>query len=113
MPQEKRNVDEWITPSVMEQYSYYVPIDDSGSKLMMGYLIAYRKTGEKLYWAKAVELANAMTFAQLPENGQYPTYWWKSSLHDEGWINCAYNDIIMMMEMDSPAKTEKFPLLTE
>ena len=47
-----------------------------------------------------------MTFVQLPETGQYPTYWWKSELKQnvDGWINCAYYDIEVMMEMDDFTK---------
>lgn len=107
MPQEGENVKEWITPCVLEQYYYYVPIDASATKLIRGYLMAYKKTGKKLYWAKTVELANTMTVAQLTETGQYPTYWWKSDLKNGGWINCAYADVKAMMEMDDFTKNKK------
>jgi hypothetical protein len=106
MPQERENVQDWITPCGLEQYGYYVPIDDSGIKLMMGYLTAYKKTGKKLYWAKAVEFANTQTVAQLPETGKYPTYWEWGKRQQRDWIDGACYDAKVMMEMDDFTKNK-------
>jgi len=49
---------------------------------------AFEKTGEMLYLAKAIDLANGIVQAQNKETGHYPTYLVTSLLEQEGWINC-------------------------
>ena len=100
MPQKNWNVQDWIIPSVMEQYHFYVPIDTGTTKLMKTFLKAYQVTGNKTYWAKAIELANTMTVSQIAETGEYPTFGdkneWKKQL---GWINATCYDVKVMLEM--------------
>ena len=64
MPDKSTRTDQWITPCVLEQYAYYVPIDASAAKLISLYQAMYERTGSVLDLAKACELANAMTRAQ-------------------------------------------------
>ena len=101
MPHIYSRAQNWILPCVLEQYDYYVPIDASVSKLMETYSTAYKVTGKELYYLKAVELANAMTVAQIEETGRYPTYWERNERRDlnEGWINCATYDAKVMLKM--------------
>ncbi len=103
MPHIYKRAQEWITPCVLEQYDYYVPIDASASKLINTYLAGYTRTNKKIYLAKAVELANAMTIAQMEDTGRYPTYWeWNDRrTDDEGWLNCAVADIKTMIKMEN------------
>lgn len=100
MPQKKSKVQEWITPCALEQYSYYVPIGGSASLLIETFLKAYQVTGEKSYWAKAIELENTMTVAQDPETGRYPTNWeWNERRTQLDWINGTCRDIKAMLKM--------------
>ncbi|HAZ03047.1 MAG: hypothetical protein A2W90_17395 [Bacteroidetes bacterium GWF2_42_66] len=104
MPQKQYNVSEWITPCVLEQYSCYEPINASASNMMESFLKAYEVTGKAIYLAKAVELANAMTVAQIPENGRYPTYWQLNERRIEGsgwidWLNCTSYSAKIMFKM--------------
>ena len=100
MPQEKWPTEQWITPCVLEQYHYYVPIDASAAKLIAVFQKAYEATGDILYLAKACELANTMTVAQDKETGRYPTYWeYNERLQKAGWINCATRDAQAMLDL--------------
>ncbi len=103
MPHQYPRAQQWILPTALEQYEYYVPIDASVAKMMNTYLFAHKATGKEIYLAKAVELANAMTQAQLKETGRYPTYWERNDerLQKEGWINCAVSDVKAMMNIQS------------
>ncbi len=73
------------------------------NKLINTYLAGYTRTNKKIYLAKAVELANAMTIAQMEDTGRYPTYWeWNDRrTDDEGWLNCAVADIKTMIKMEN------------
>jgi len=100
MPQKGQDVNKWFIPCALEQYNFYVPIDASASKLIAAYQKAAEVTGEKIYLAKAIELANAMTVAQLPDTGKYPTYWEvEEAKTSPGWINCAWYDAIVMFDL--------------
>lgn len=104
MPQKQYNVSEWITPCVLEQYNCYEPINASASNMIEAFLVAYQVTQEEIYLAKAVELANTMTVAQLPENGRYPTYWQLNDRQEEGsgwidWLNCTTFSVKTMLKM--------------
>ena len=80
----------WITPCVLEQYNFYVPVSSSAASLIRAFKKAYDVTGKPLYLAKAIDLANSMTVAQDRETGRYPTYWERNfKLKQEGWINTA------------------------
>jgi len=102
MPQKQWRTDQWITPCVLEQYAYYVPIDASAAKLIQLFLTAGRTSGDSLYLAKARQLANAMTKAQDAKSGRYPTYWERNQRgEEEGWINCAAYDARVMLHYDA------------
>lgn len=96
---EDRTSKDWFTPCVLEQYHYYVPIDGSAASFIESFLKAYEVTGDTLYLAKAVSLADEMTVVQDPETGRYPTYWWKESWEAPGWINCAIHDAQVMWKL--------------
>ena len=59
---------------------------------------AFDKTGNILYLAKAIDLANAILSAQNPETGHYPTYLVSNLLEQEGWINCMVYTAQTIME---------------
>ena len=97
---EKAHSKDWVTPCVLEQYGYYVPIDFSAAGMIAACSKAYQVTGKKLYLAKACELADAVIVAQDAKTGLYRTYWWKKDgPWEEGyWLNCAAYDIKVMLE---------------
>ena len=100
LPSRENNTQDWITPCVLEQYAYYVPIDASASKLLRLYTESFRSTGSVLDLAKACALANAMTHAQIAETGRYMTYWEHNERGQrEGWINCATDSARSMLNL--------------
>ena len=92
----------WHVPCVLEQYVYYVPIDGSATSLIDTSTEFFRVTGEKIYLAKAMAMANSMTWAQNPVVGVYPTFWRGSSFrkrYKNAWINTVTNDAIVMYKL--------------
>ena len=88
----------WIIPAALEQYECYRPIDAHAAAFISVYWLAYRQTGEKIYLAKAISLANSMTRAQDPRSGRIPTWWLPAWIKAPGWLNCAVKDAEVMNE---------------
>lgn len=83
----------WRTPSVLEQYACYVPIDASLVQMIDTFLSAFTATKEQIYYEKAIALANSIVNAQ-DENGKIATFW-ASGFH-EFWNNCMVSDLQML-----------------
>ena len=85
----------WITPSVLEQYNFYVPICRSMTMLLADYQQAHQVTGRRIYLEKAKAIAGALTVGQKMAmdkvDGQFPTLY--STQGEDGylakWINNA------------------------
>jgi maltose/maltodextrin transport system substrate-binding protein len=108
--------DTWLTPCVLEQYSYYTPIDASSASAILAYKKAYEVTGKDLYLAKAITLADNQTVAQELGGGIYPTYqmalpgWnWSTDPAQggsdtnpawSGWLNCATVTAKALLELN-------------
>jgi hypothetical protein len=97
----------WYTPCSLEQYAMFEPISGSSASLILAFCRAYDATGDPLDLAKAASLANALTQAQLHDNGRYPT---RMIPHDLSyWINSTINTARAMkilsntMQRKSPA----------
>ncbi len=86
----------WHTPAVLEQYKCYVPIDASAVQMIETFYLAYKKTGEMLYYQKALALANSLVNSQK-ENGQVPTFW--ANGFTEFWNNCMVSSLNMLQMM--------------
>jgi hypothetical protein len=90
---------DWMTPCVLEQYNFYTPVNTSSAGMIEVFRSAYEKTGNILYLAKAIDLANGILHAQNPETGHYPTYLVSNLLDQEGWINCMVYTARTIMEL--------------
>jgi len=77
----------WHCPAVMEQYSWYLPIDASASKMIRAYKAYNQVTGDALSLAKAKALADAAVNNQR-DNGLSPTGWFGNYDEYHNWINC-------------------------
>lgn len=82
----------WHVPAGLEQYEWYVPIDDSTAEIMTSFAEMYKATGKILYLEKAKALGDSITNMQNPRNGLIPTHWLNPStdIEDGGsfWLNC-------------------------
>lgn len=89
---------QWLTPCVLEQYTYYVPIDASAAALLNFYVSMHKKSNSPLDLAKAKALADSITRAQDQKTGRYMTYWENNERGTlSGWINCAMGTAYAMM----------------
>ena len=75
----------WKTPTALEQYDYYTPIDASMGDMIGAFAAAYRATGDRLYLEKARALADNITRNQRAD-GTIPTYF--DSRGGSDWVNC-------------------------
>ena len=93
--------EDWITPSVLEQYVYHVPIGASTACMNKVYQKAYKVTGDALYLAKAISLGNTTTIAQDRYMGRYPTLWETNRRGEpiQDWYNCATYEAKVMLEL--------------
>jgi maltose/maltodextrin transport system substrate-binding protein len=114
----QRTTTHWLPiPCAMEQYHYYVPIDASAAKMILGFQKAYEATRKPLYLAKACSLANAMTSVQIadgPNAGLYRIAW--CMLEDPKvlekplpfyWINCLVWDARALLGLGELLASEK------
>ena len=83
------NQPKWDVPSVLEQYSCFVPIDASAAKMIRAYLALWRATKDSELLEKAKALGNTLTRVQL-DGGRIPTFWTHDWLGDPvyDWLNC-------------------------
>ena len=75
----------WKTPTALEQYDYYTPIDASMGDMIGAFAAAYRATGDALWLEKAKALADNITRNQRGD-GTIPTYF--DSRGGSDWVNC-------------------------
>ena len=75
----------WKTPTALEQYDYYTPIDASMGDMIGAFAAAYKGTGNSLYLEKAKALADNITRNQRAD-GTIPTYF--DSRKGSDWVNC-------------------------
>ena len=89
----------WFTPSVLEQYTCYTPIDASVSRVSSIFFQAYQATHDKLFLAKSRALANALTQKQ-EKNGNIPTGWdtMPPTRIRYWWLNCAFHDVQALLQ---------------
>ena len=88
----------WFTPSVLEQYSYYAPIDASISMMVSTFMKAYKATGDIIYREKAIALTNSLVNNQKAD-GKIPTHFWKNYV-DDIWINCMIFSTTILRTME-------------
>jgi maltose/maltodextrin transport system substrate-binding protein len=89
---------DWFLPCALEQYKFYTPIARSSQLMILTYLDAWRVTGDTVYRAKAVALANALTRAQAYHGGgMIPTHL-RKHLPEANWINNGVYPAITLIE---------------
>jgi maltose/maltodextrin transport system substrate-binding protein len=75
----------WKTPTALEQYDYYTPIDASMGDMVGAFAAAYKAAGNGLYLEKSKALADNITRHQRAD-GTIPTYF--DSRKGSDWVNC-------------------------
>ncbi|HMR19776.1 MAG TPA: hypothetical protein PKA53_10800, partial [Sphingobacterium sp.] len=72
-PRKGFHAKNWITPSVHEQYGFWMPVNRAAGIMIENYWYAYQATKKEIYLAKAESIANAITIIQEANGGDYPT----------------------------------------
>ncbi|HRP55322.1 hypothetical protein [Agriterribacter sp.] len=91
--------NEWHAPAALEQYHCYLPIDASTDQMVFMFCKAYEATGDPLYRAKAIALANSIVNAQK-EDGKIPTFLYPFR-KDKFWPNCMVYSLRMLEKMST------------
>lgn len=96
-----KQVPEFMTPGVYEQYYCEICIDASAAMTAQMFLSLYDATGEELYFQKAKALVDAIVKAQNPHTGEIPTFWsrWYSS-GGGFWLNCTEHSAQVLLRME-------------
>lgn len=100
-----RNSENWITPSVQEQYIFWTPVSRSAGIMIDTFWEAYKATGKDIYLAKARSIANALTMVQEAHNGEYPSFF--STLEIEQWLNGTVYPAKIMMDLHKNIKNNE------
>ena len=79
----------WFTPTVLEQYRCFVPVDASFAKMIRYYLFMYDLEKNPLDLAKARALGDSLTRIQTPD-GRIPTWCDPNRAVETDWINCGF-----------------------
>ena len=98
------NSENWITPSVQEQYGFFMPVSRTASVMIDTYREAYAATKKEIYLAKAQSIANALTLVQKEHNGDYPTMFTKYSMNF--WLNSVVYPAKTMMGLENDLKSK-------
>ena len=104
-----RPLDKQHTPTGLEQYFCYCPIDASSMAIMNAFLSMYSLNKDRLYLEKAMALGDAITRAQNKTTGQVPTFLIGEN-YEEGyrnfWINCHIYTASSMMHLADITEAE-------
>lgn len=100
MPMPENEVSRYGTPCVMEQYNFFMPVDDSTAQMAEAFIDYYSKTGDQLSLAKGLSLLNNLTIWQRADNGIIPSVWFYNRDINELWINDMVLDIQILLRVD-------------
>ncbi len=105
-PRPGGNSKNWITPSVQEQYVFWMPVGRAAGIMVETFWQAYVATKKEIYLAKAKSIANAFTKVQKEHNGDYPTFFTKYPMNL--WLNSTvYPAKVLMTLQNNLSKLKK------
>jgi hypothetical protein len=88
---------DWFVPCAVEQYAFFTPINGSSADFIDAFAEAFRATGDSVYLAKAVALANTLTLAQRHwGGGDIPTHL-RSVMPELNWMNCSLGTAMSLL----------------
>ncbi len=96
------NSKNWITPSVQEQYGFFMPVARAAGVMIETYWQAYMATKKEIYLAKAKSIANSLTLVQKEHKGDYPTMFTKYPMNF--WLNSLVYPARVMMDLGNNLK---------
>jgi hypothetical protein len=88
---------DWFVPCAVEQYAFFTPINGSSADFIDAFADAFRATGDTVYLAKAVALANTLTLAQRHwGGGEIPTHL-REVMPELNWMNCSLGTAMSLL----------------
>lgn len=90
------------SPAVLEQYQWYIPVDDSAATTMLSFMTLYKATGKPLYLAKARALGDMITRMQNEKTGMIPTQWHTPDCRESEngfWASCEIKTACRLLDM--------------
>lgn len=91
--------ENWITPSVQEQYVFWNPVGRAAGIMVDTYWHAFDVTKNDMYLARAKSLANSFTLVQQAHDGDYPTFFTKYKM--PLWLNSAVYPAKVLMNLEN------------
>jgi hypothetical protein len=89
--------NDWFVPCAVEQYAFFTPINGSSAAFIEAFADAFKATGDNVYLAKAVALANTLTIAQRYwGGGEIPTHL-RSVMPELNWMNASLHTAMTLM----------------
>lgn len=95
----------WITPSVQEQYVYWMPVGRTAGIMVTTFWEAYKVTKNEMYLAKAKSIANTFTVVQKLHDGDFPTFFTKHKMNY--WLNSNVYPAKVLMDLENNIKNIK------
>ena len=93
----------WMTPTVHEQYGFWMPSARNTGLMIETYWHAYAATRKEIYLAKARSIANNFTRVQKEHDGDYPTFFTKYPM--PFWMNNSIYPAKVMMNFQRNLET--------
>jgi len=88
---------DWFVPCALEQYAFFTPINGASAAFIDAFADAFRATGDTVYLAKAVALANTLTIAQRYwGGGEIPTHL-RTVMPELNWMNASLQTAISLL----------------
>lgn len=103
-PRPGGNSKNWITPSVQEQYAFWMPVGRAAGVMVETYWQAYEATKKEIYLEKAKSIANSFTLAQKEHNGDYPTFFTKYPMNLR--LNSVVYPAKVLMDLENNLKNK-------
>ena len=104
-PRPGGNSKNWITPSVQEQYVFWMPIGRAAGIMIETFWQGYAATKKEIYLSKAKSIANTFTLVQKEHNGDYPTFFTKYPMNL--WLNSTVYPAKVLMTLENNLKKLK------
>lgn len=102
-PRPGGNSKNWITPSVQEQYTFFMPVGRAAGLMVETYWQAYKATKKEIYLEKAKSIANSFTVVQKEHNGDYPTFFTKYPMNL--WLNSTVYPAKVLTDLNNNIKS--------
>ncbi|MHB1002164.1 MAG: LamG domain-containing protein [Armatimonadota bacterium] len=90
----------WAIPSALEQYVCYTAINASNCALIRAFIAGYEATGDPMYKAKALALADTLTVVWKDFGSKEIPTWMNYGEPSNDWMNCSVVSAMTLIECE-------------